>query len=113
MAPKLTPTVSSDVPEADERREPRVSLRRRAVLKCDRTPTQQVIATDITRIGCRVVIQRRVSVGTFVTLFIPDFVEVFGWVAWSDDHALGIDFSHILPPAILVHIVSLGPAPLS
>lgn len=81
MAPQLTLTASSDVPGDDERWAPRVSLRRRAVLKCDNTPTQHVIATDITRIGCRVIIQRRVSVGTFVTLVIPDFVEVFGWVA--------------------------------
>lgn len=62
----------------------------------------------MTRSGCRVLIQRRVSVGTFVTLVIPTFVEVFGWVAWSNDHALGIDFSHTLPSAVLAHVVELG-----
>jgi hypothetical protein len=50
-----------------------------------------------------------VTVGTFVTLAIPTFVEMFGWVAWSTDHALGISFSHALPPAVLDHVVGLGP----
>jgi hypothetical protein len=110
MAVQLTPADASHVPGLDERTEPRLSLRLRAVLKCDKTPAQQVIATDITRTGCRSMIQRRVSVGTFVTLEIPDFVEVFGWVAWGNDYAVGIDFSHALPPAVLAHIVGLGPA---
>ena len=104
---------ASDILGLDERAAPRVGLRLRAVLKCDKTPTQQVIATDITRTGCRAAIQRRVSVGTFVTLAIPEFVEVFGWVAWSNDYALGINFSHTLPPAVLAHVVSLGPLPES
>lgn len=99
-----------DVPGSDGRRDSRVTVRLSAVLKCDRTPTQQVIATDITRSGCRVIIQRRVSVGTFVTLAIPSYVDVFGWIAWSDDRVLGIDFSHALPPAVLAHIVRLGSA---
>lgn len=88
-----------------------MNLRLRTVLKCDKTPTQQVIATDVTRSGCRAIIQRRVSVGTFVTLAIPGFVEVFGSVAWSNDHTLGIDFSHTLSRAVLEHIVRLGPVP--
>lgn len=98
----------SGVLDINERTQPRVSLRLIAVLKCDKTPIQQVIATDITRSGCRVLIHQRVSVGTFVTLAIPTFVEMFGWVAWSNDHALGIDFSHTLPPAVLAHVVGLG-----
>ena len=102
---------ASDVSGLDERRDSRVSVRLSAILKCDRTPTQRVIATDITRSGCRVIIQRRVSVGTFVTLAIPSYVDIFGWVIWSDDRALGIDFSHALPPAVLAHIVRLGSAP--
>lgn len=108
MAALLSLSEPQDVSGLDERAERRVSLRLRAVLKCDKTPTQQVIATDFTRTGCRAVIQRRVSVGTFVTLAIPTFVEVFGWVAWSTDHALGINFSHNLPPPVLAHVVGLG-----
>lgn len=113
MAAQLAFSEPRDVSSFDERAERRVSLRLRAVLKCDRTPIQEVIATDFTRTGCRAVIQRHVSVGTFVTLAIPTFVEVFGWVAWSTDHALGINFSHALPPAVLAHVVRLGPVPES
>ena len=109
MATQLSLSALQDVSGLDERAEKRVSLRLRAVLRCDKTPTQQVIATDITRTGCRAIIQRRVTVGTFVTLAIPTFVEMFGWVAWSTDHALGISFSHALPPAVLDHVVGLGP----
>ena len=106
---QILPSRPQDASSFDERAERRVSLRLCAVLKCDKTPLQQVIATDMTRTGCRAIIQRRVSVGTFVTLAIPTFVEVSGWVAWSTDHALGINFSHALPPAVLAHVVKLGP----
>lgn len=80
-----------------------------ATLSCEKTPLQQVIATDITRLGCRVTLQQNISVGTFVTLAIPAFVELFGWVAWSGPHVAGIDFSHPLPPAVLEHVIRLGP----
>ena len=92
----------------DERRATRVPLRLAAVMRSDKHPTQQVSVTDLTRYGCQVATHRRVTVGTFVTLDIPGYVDVFGWVAWTHESKLGIDFAHPLPPAVMAHIASLG-----
>ena len=92
----------------DERKAARVPLRLAVVMKCDKHPTQQVTLTDLTRFGCQVATHRRVTVGTFVTLDIPGYVDVFGWVAWTHGSKLGIDFAHALPPGVMAHIASLG-----
>ena len=111
MATQPDISETSHASSVDGRRNQRVSVRLSAVLKCDRTPTQQIIVVDINRSGCVAIIKRQVNVGTFVTHAIPTYVDVFGWVVWSDDRFLGIDFSHALPPAVLAHILTLGPAP--
>ena len=92
----------------DERKAARVPLRLTAVLRCDRHPTQQVSVIDLTRFGCQIVTHRRVTAGTFVTLDIPDYVDLFGWVAWTHDCKLEVDFAHPLPPAVMDHITRLG-----
>lgn len=94
--------------EVDERRAARVPTHMLAELRCDRASAEQVIITDMTNFGCRVTVARLVTIGTFVTIAIPDFVEIPGWVAWSTDTALGVDFSHPLPDAVRVHVVALG-----
>jgi hypothetical protein len=94
--------------DVDERRAVRVATRLPAGLRCDKAPTQQVIVTDMTNNGCRITIDRRVTVGTFVTVTVPDFIEISGWVAWSSQTALGVDFSHPLPDAVRAHVVALG-----
>lgn len=95
-------------PIEDERRATRMPTRLRAGLRCDKAPTQQVVVTDMTNFGCRIEAIRKITVGTFVTVAIPEFVDIFGWVAWSTDTALGVDFSHPLPDAVRTHVVALG-----
>jgi hypothetical protein len=108
MATRPLPPRASSVADVGEGSRPRTSVRRCAVLKCDKTPSQQVIATEFTRAGCRVIIRRRVSVGTHVTLALPNLVEAHGSVAWSIDHTLGIDFRYALEPSVLAQIAGSG-----
>lgn len=100
--------VSGPWPGLDERVALRAPIRLMATLKSDKIPLWPVEVTDVTQLGCRIAVPERVSVGTFVTLAIPTFVDLVGWVAWSTNTALGIDFSHPLPSGVLEHVVKLG-----
>jgi hypothetical protein len=108
MPAQSAPAFPEGCPDLDERKVHRLPVRLPATLKCDKTPDWQVEVADFTQLGCRVAVPQRVSVGTFVTLTIPMFVDLVGWVAWTTDDALGIDFSHPLPSDVLAHVVQLG-----
>lgn len=101
----FSPAITGPWPSLDERKLPRSPVQLRATLRCDKTPEWSVEVTDMTELGCRVAVPERLSVGTFVTLSIPTFVDVVGWVVWTTDAALGIDFSHPLPRGVLEHVV--------
>ena len=95
----------------DERAEPRALLRLRAALKCQTTPSQDVFVVDLAQSGCRLLINRKVSVGTLVHLGIIGFADLPGWVAWSNTRSLGLNFCHRLPDAVMAHIVNLASGP--
>ncbi|MGI4733011.1 MAG: hypothetical protein ACRYFW_14875 [Janthinobacterium lividum] len=60
---------------------------------------------DLTHLGCRVSASQLLSVGAFVTLELPHFTDVNGWVAWSLDGEIGLDFAHPLPPRVVDYIL--------
>lgn len=103
MPPAVTPPAL-----VDERRAVRVPTELVAGLRWGEALPENVIVTDMTNFGCRIATICGVSIGTFVTVAIPEFVEIPGWVAWSTDTAMGVDFSHPLPDAVRAHVVALG-----
>lgn len=60
---------------------------------------------DITSLGCRLHLERPPSMGTHVTIAIPAFADVAGWVAWKAHDEAGIDFAHPLPDDVLTEII--------
>ncbi|MEI5688402.1 MULTISPECIES: PilZ domain-containing protein [Sphingomonas] len=56
---------------------------------------------DVTHLGCRVLLDRRVTVGTYVTIAMPQLTKLEGWIAWNRGHEVGVEFSHPLPASIL------------
>lgn len=60
---------------------------------------------DITHRGCRIRMTRVPSVGTHITIIVPAFTNVAGWIAWKARDEAGIDFAHPLPPAVLSEVI--------
>lgn len=60
---------------------------------------------DITHLGCRIQADDLPSVGTYVTVVIPQFAGVAGWVAWRKNGEAGLDFGHPLPDAVLDEVL--------
>lgn len=60
---------------------------------------------DITHLGCRIRIERAPSIGTHVSIVIPAFADVAGWIVWKADGEAGIDFAHPLPADVLAEII--------
>lgn len=93
---------------ADERKADRLRLSLPAQMSSDRFDTINVRLTDLTGLGCRLSTAERVSMGVFVTVHIPGFTQISGWVAWSEDGELGLDFANPLPDPVTGFIVQLS-----
>lgn len=77
-------------------------LARRPLLQCVKVATTSLIecdgtATDITDRGCRVSVSANIAVGSFVSITFSPAIIVQGWVAWSNNGVIGVDF--VLPLA--------------
>lgn len=60
---------------------------------------------DITSLGCRIRLEGAPSMGTHVTIAIPAFADVAGWIAWKAEGDAGIDFAHPLPGEVLTEVI--------
>jgi hypothetical protein len=60
---------------------------------------------DITHLGCRLSSEHPPRTGTLVTVAIPEFAGITGWIAWRSNGEVGIDFAHPMPTAVLDEIV--------
>jgi len=90
---------------ADERKADRVAVDWFATLASIKFPAEDAQLIDISNLGCRLRIGRIVSVGTFVTVGIPHFTGVPGWIAWAKGGEMGVDFSHAIPKAVIEEII--------
>ena len=90
---------------ADERKAERIPVNWVATLASIKFPAEDASLIDISNLGCCLRTSRIVSVGTFVTVGIPHFTGVPGWIAWSKGGEMGVDFSHALPKAVVEEII--------
>ncbi|WP_416221845.1 PilZ domain-containing protein [Sphingomonas sp. S1-29] len=83
---------------------------RRKVLRRVRIATltrHQIAATvrDLSPVGCGLVTNERVAVGSFVEVVFDERIRPAGWVTWSRNGALGVDFDYPLVPAAFEQIL--------
>ena len=56
---------------------------------------------DISTRGCLLALPGGTIVGRYATVNLPNGLAVEGWVAWSKDDRLGLDFARPLPTGVL------------
>lgn len=56
--------------------------------------------------GCKVAIDRPMSVGSFVEIVFNDAIRTAGWVAWSRGQEFGVDFEYQLAPAAVDQLLN-------
>jgi hypothetical protein len=105
MVTRLEDDACPTWPGRDERKAVRIPVAWTATLSADHFSEQAVRISNCTARGCRIETPLAVPVGTFVSVTIPEFTAVPGWVAWSSPEAIGIDFSHPLPSRVLAYVV--------
>jgi hypothetical protein len=74
----------------------------------DATPVQ---VADVSRFGCRVCVSQKISIGSFVTVHVPEFTSFNGWVAWSRPGGMGLDWAHPLPQQVVDQLVERSSIP--
>lgn len=60
---------------------------------------------DLSPVGCKLVANDRVAVGSFVEVIFDERIRPAGWVAWSRDGTFGVDFDYQLVPAAFEQIL--------
>ncbi|UUL82414.1 PilZ domain-containing protein [Sphingomonas qomolangmaensis] len=67
----------------------------------------QIAATvcDLSRVGCGLVTNDHVAVGSFVEIVFDERIRPAGWVTWSRNGAFGVDFDYPLVPAAFEEIL--------
>ncbi len=99
------PTTLPAASGMDERKAKRIAASIAARLSGAVTVPCPVRVLDLTHLGCRVSTSQVLSVGAFVTLALPHFTDINGWVAWSLDGEIGLDFAHPLPLRVVDYIL--------
>lgn len=74
----------------------------------DAIPTD-VRIVDISKHGCLVADVPGATVGSFLTIKLPNGLAMEGWIAWSKEDHAGVDFAHPLLPGILAQLVLSKP----
>ena len=105
MVPTHDPTTLPAASDMDERKARRRAASLAARLYSTVTAPCSVRVLDLTHLGCRVSTSQVLSVGAFVTLEVPHFTAINGWVAWSLDGEIGLDFAHPLPLRVVDYIL--------
>jgi len=106
MASATEPTVYPAWLAHGERQAERLTVKWEATVACMKFDPEPCAVLDITHLGCRLQLSRDVTVGTYITVRVPDFANIEGWVAWSKAQQIGVDFSHPLPAAIVSEIMA-------
>ena len=89
----------------EERKSDRVAVAWQATISSVKFDAETCAILDITQLGCRIALAHGVSVGTYVTIDLPQTVRLEGWVAWNRGGEIGVDFSHPLPAELLAGII--------
>ena len=92
--------------DIDERTADRHLLRIATKLFNHKAGALDVVITDLNNFGCRVTLSERIIIGSSVTMALTSSIEVIGWVAWSVDGAIGVQFAHAMPTALCEAIVA-------
>lgn len=68
---------------------------------------QQIAATvcDLSPVGCGLVTNDRVAVGSFVEVVFDERIRPAGWVTWSRNGGIGVNFDYPLVPAAFEQIL--------
>ena len=64
--------------------------------------------TDLTYRRCCLSTKQGVSVGSFVTIHVPGYTEINGWIAWVKNGEVGLDFADPLPHAVTEYVLRLS-----
>lgn len=94
-------------PEAfhDKRRFARQRVSRAVSIVTLTRPQLAADVRDLTPSGCGLVTDHRIAIGSFVDVVFDQRIRTAGWVTWSRDGALGVDFDYPLVPAAFEHIL--------
>jgi hypothetical protein len=63
---------------------------------------------DLAQSGCRLLVNRKVSVGSLVHLDTLGSADLSGWVSWSNTRSLELSFCHRLLSAVTYLMVKLA-----
>lgn len=96
----------------EERKADRAAVSWQGTISSIKFDAEACLVQDITHLGCRIMLAHAVSVGTYVSIEIPQIASLEGWVAWNRGCEIGIDFSHPLPAEVLNEIIRRGDAAL-
>lgn len=89
----------------EERKAERVAVTWEATVRSLKSGDAACRILDFTHLGCRFRSEEPPSMGSHVSVIVPGFAEVAGWIAWRADGQAGVDFAHPLPDAVLQEVV--------
>lgn len=89
----------------NRRRVVRHPVDRAAIITGLAKPELPVIVRDLSSVGCGLVANGGVLVGSFIDVILDQRIRTSGWVAWCQDGALGVDFDYPLAPAAVEQIL--------
>jgi hypothetical protein len=112
MASIVDPTPHPTWLAQDERQADRLAVVWPATIASMKFDPEACSISDITHRGCRILLGHHITVGTYVTIDMPQLTKLEGWIAWNRGHEVGVEFSHPLPKDVLSDIetrVQSGP----
>ena len=104
MASIVDPTPHPTWLAQDERQADRLAVVWPATTASLKFDPEACSISDITHRGCRILLGHHITVGTYVTIDMPQLTKLEGWIAWNRGHEVGVEFSHPLPKDVLSDI---------
>ena len=95
----------------DERQAPRRPILRVVMMRGPTVPECRARAADISEGGCRISVPTNIAVGSFVEVEFEHSITGQGWVAWSKNGVIGVNFTVSMSPAaiaILTNALAVG-----
>ena len=77
----------------EDRAAKRCRLVGRTALTTWKTGALAVLLKDLTELGCRLSLAERITVGSNVKIALTSSIEVTGWVVWSINGHIGVEFA--------------------
>lgn len=89
----------------EERKADRVPVAWEATVRSLKSGDAPCRILDFTQLGCRIGSEDPPAMGSHVSVIVPGFAEVVGWIVWRGNEQAGVDFAHPLPDAVLQEVV--------